>query len=234
MSIATIGARSDSKQRLVRFLGKNSPDCRHFTSVAAFLESAAAVDCTAVLVEYTGNLGEALDSVRMIQAAYPRTPAALVLAPSPHDAARNEEAARIASRHSRPEEAAVPRGGPLVRVGSYELDLSGRIVTCRGVRRHLSPNSFMLAAVLFCNPQQAISAERLKQMIWGSAARQNSRALATLVSRLRHQLGLDSNSDVYLAPVYGHGYRLDVAARAVSSAMPPSEIPLEDVHLFPM
>jgi DNA-binding response OmpR family regulator len=102
-----------------------------------------------------------------------------------------------------------PAAGPDIRVGAYILDCRSRQAAFRGQRLTLTPKEFELALLLFANVGRVLSHAHIEREIWGYPLPPMSRALASLVSRLRRTLQLSSRNGLVIAVIYAQGYLLD-------------------------
>lgn len=74
---------------------------------------------------------------------------------------------------------------------------------------------FALAEYLFKNMGQALSRKRIFEAVWQRRSVESSRALDTQIHRIRSKLKLSIEHGFVLQPIYGVGYRLDVAGESV-------------------
>ncbi|MGT2453401.1 response regulator transcription factor [Cupriavidus basilensis] len=98
---------------------------------------------------------------------------------------------------------------PDITVGHYSLDCQSHQAIFQGRRMPLTPKEFDLASLLFSSVGRVLSHTYIECAIWGYALPPRSRALASLVSRLRATLELHPRNGLVITVVYGHGYRLD-------------------------
>lgn len=108
---------------------------------------------------------------------------------------------RAASRRQTP--------SPDLTVGPYSLDCLAHEAVFQGRRLALPPKEFELAALLFGSVGRVLSHAHIERAIWGYSLPPLSRALASLVSRLRRALELHPRNGLVITVVYGKGYRLD-------------------------
>jgi two-component system, OmpR family, response regulator RegX3 len=95
------------------------------------------------------------------------------------------------------------------RVGSFEIDVSRRLISRQGEAMQLTEREFKLALALFRHLGRAVSRDYLHSSIWGHNVALESRTLDVHISRVRSKLGLNPESGWRLATVYGYGYRLE-------------------------
>jgi DNA-binding response OmpR family regulator len=95
--------------------------------------------------------------------------------------------------------------------GDYQLDTSQKRAALRGETIALTAKEFDLALILFRNANRALSRGYILDSVWGWNAQLTSRTLDIHVSRVRSKLALRQENGVRLAPVYGYGYRLEMA-----------------------
>jgi two-component system response regulator RegX3 len=120
-------------------------------------------------------------------------------------ARQNELNVRLQSAARR----ASPGGLPVMRMGSYEIDVPKHTVLMVGTAVTLTQKEFDLAVYLFQNPAKLMSRDHLLDRIWGISSEVDSRTVDTHVSRIRKKLKLDGSLGWKMVPVYGYGYRLE-------------------------
>ena len=99
-----------------------------------------------------------------------------------------------------------------VRLGEIEVDILARTVTVAGRRVDLSPLEHGLFWVLASNAGTVVSAERIEQLLWGSALGTSSNVVQQYVRRLRAKLGDDAKQSRFIQTIRGQGYRFTPAA----------------------
>lgn len=104
-------------------------------------------------------------------------------------------------------------GADTLGAGPVRIDVARREITRDGVPIELTPREFDVAVFFFRNPGKLVSRAHLMEVIWGRSTDVSLRTVDTHVSRLRSALGLTAECGVRMAPVYGHGYRLEVTRR---------------------
>lgn len=102
-----------------------------------------------------------------------------------------------------------PGGLPVLRLGSYEVDVQRHRLALDGVAVALTQKEFDLSVYLFQNPGKLLSRDHLLNKIWGLNTEVDTRTVDTHISRLRKKLQLDGNKGWKLTPIYGYGYRFD-------------------------
>lgn len=102
-----------------------------------------------------------------------------------------------------------PGGLPVLRSGSFEVDVARQKLSIDGTPVPLTQKEFDLSVYLFQNPGKLLSRDHLLNKIWGLNADVDTRTVDTHVSRLRKKLHLDGSKGWKLVPVYGYGYRFD-------------------------
>lgn len=98
-----------------------------------------------------------------------------------------------------------------VRLGEIEVDILARTVTVGGRRVDLSPLEHGLFWVLASNAGTVVSAERIEQLLWGSALGTSSNVVQQYVRRLRAKLGDDAKQSRFIQTIRGQGYRFTPA-----------------------
>ena len=107
-----------------------------------------------------------------------------------------------------------PGGLPVLRLGSYEVDIAGHRLSLDGAPITLTQKEFDLSVYLFQNPGKLLSRDHLLNKIWGLNTDVDTRTVDTHISRLRKKLLLDGSKGWKLTPIYGYGYRFDRADEA--------------------
>lgn len=102
-----------------------------------------------------------------------------------------------------------PGGLPVLRLGSYEVDIAGHRLSLDGAPITLTQKEFDLSVYLFQNPGKLLSRDHLLNKIWGLNTDVDTRTVDTHISRLRKKLRLDGSKGWKLTPIYGYGYRFD-------------------------
>ncbi len=102
-----------------------------------------------------------------------------------------------------------PGGLPVLRLGSFEVDVARHRLTLDGNAITLTQKEFDLSVYLFQNPGKLLSRDHLLNKIWGLNTEVDTRTVDTHISRLRKKLLLDGSKGWKLTPIYGYGYRFD-------------------------
>ncbi len=102
-----------------------------------------------------------------------------------------------------------PGGLPVLRLGSFEVDVTRHRLTLDGNAITLTQKEFDLSVYLFQNPGKLLSRDHLLNKIWGLNTEVDTRTVDTHISRLRKKLLLDGSKGWKLTPIYGYGYRFD-------------------------
>ncbi|CAG2150607.1 response regulator transcription factor [Cupriavidus plantarum] len=100
--------------------------------------------------------------------------------------------------------------GSIVARGAFVFDGAARMVTREGVEILLTPKEFDLAMLLFRYEGRVVSREHMVAAVWGHDLAPMSRTIDTHISRVRTKLGLVASRGARLAPVFTHGYRLEL------------------------
>jgi two-component system response regulator RegX3 len=102
-----------------------------------------------------------------------------------------------------------PGGLPVLRLGSFEVDVQRHRLSLDGNPVSLTQKEFDLSVYLFQNPGKLLSRDHLLNKIWGLNTDVDTRTVDTHVSRLRKKLMLDGSKGWKFTPIYGYGYRFD-------------------------
>ena len=87
------------------------------------------------------------------------------------------------------------------------VDSENRIVQLDGKELALTPNEYSVLNALTTRPGVEISNEELSQISMGVGFAESKRALATHAKNLRKKLGEEIKNPLWIATVYGFGYR---------------------------
>lgn len=113
---------------------------------------------------------------------------------------------------------AYPDSGPgaqaIIEVGRYRIDPVSRACFLGDTAIELTGREFDLVLMLFRHAGRVLSREHIGGTLWGQSQSAISRTLDTHMSRVRSKLQLRPDNGVRLAPVYGHGYRLEIITDA--------------------
>jgi len=120
-----------------------------------------------------------------------------------------ELVARIQALVRRAYPESLPAGATVAR-GCFVFDGAARTVMRAGCEVTLTPKEFDLAMLLFRYEGRVVSREHMVAAVWGRDLAPLSRTIDTHVSRVRTKLQLVESLGARLAPVYTHGYRLEL------------------------
>ncbi len=223
MHIAVLEDDSDQRALLELWLGSGQHSSRSFGTTAQFIEGAKRERFDLLLIDWmlpdgTGadvlqwireNLGWDIpvvvvtardDEATVVSALKMGADDYVVKPPKPMELlARLENVARRVK----------PGGLPVLRLGSFEVDIAGHRLTLDGTAITLTQKEFDLSVYLFQNPGKLLSRDHLLNKIWGLNTDVDTRTVDTHVSRLRKKLLLDGRKGWKLTPIYGYGYRFD-------------------------
>jgi two-component system response regulator RegX3 len=104
-------------------------------------------------------------------------------------------------------------GAEVLVVGEVILDEQAHVVRVRGEPLTLPSKEFELLRILLAHAGQAISRERVIELIWGTDFATGRRNLHTHIKRLRHRIERDPANPEYLITIRGFGYRFAVPDR---------------------
>lgn len=108
--------------------------------------------------------------------------------------------------------------GQVIDVPPYRIDLDRSTITRDGGVIDLTRREYEVALFFFRNLGKVVSRAHLLESVWGRGGDLTTRTVDTHVSRLRAALGLSAASGLRLTPVYGYGYRLELAPPAPREA----------------
>ena len=120
-----------------------------------------------------------------------------------------DELAQLLARLENVARRVKPGGLPVLRLGSFEVDVQRHRLTLDGTAITLTQKEFDLSVYLFQNPGKLLSRDHLLNKIWGLNTEVDTRTVDTHISRLRKKLLLDGSKGWKLTPIYGYGYRFD-------------------------
>ncbi len=223
MHIALLEDDSDQLSLLELWLGSGQHTSRGFGTTAAFVEGVKKERFDLLLLDWmlpdgTGadvlqwvrqNLGWEIpvivvtareDEATVVSALKMGADDYLVKPPKPMELlARLENVARRVK----------PGGLPVLRLGSFEVDVARHNLSLDGKPITLTQKEFDLSVYLFQNPGKLLSRDHLLNKIWGLNTDVDTRTVDTHISRLRKKLLLDGSKGWKLTPIYGYGYRFD-------------------------
>ncbi|RDU96830.1 response regulator transcription factor [Trinickia dinghuensis] len=102
----------------------------------------------------------------------------------------------------------------IIEVGRYRINPVSRACFLGETPIELTGREFDLVLLLFQHVGRVLSREHIGGTLWGQPQSAISRTLDTHMSRVRSKLQLKPDNGVRLAPVYGHGYRLEIVPDA--------------------
>ena len=117
-------------------------------------------------------------------------------------------------RRAYPDSSAGAGARSLIVVGRYRIDPVSRTCFLGETAIELTGREFDLVLLLFQHVGRVLSREHIGGTLWGQPQSAISRTLDTHMSRVRSKLQLKPDNGVRLAPVYGHGYRLEIVPDA--------------------
>ena len=100
------------------------------------------------------------------------------------------------------------RDGPIVRVGSLEIDLADRRVARDGDEVHLTPIEFDILRELASHVGKLVTQRQLLQSVWGPGYDLETHYLRVHVAHIRAKIEPDPAHPSYLITEPGVGYRL--------------------------
>jgi DNA-binding response OmpR family regulator len=223
MHIAILEDDADQRALLELWVGSGQHTTRGFGMAAEFIEGAKRERFDLLLIDWMlpdgtgadvlqwvrGNLGWGIpivvvtardDEATVVAALKMGADDYVVKPPKPMELlARLESVARRVK----------PGGLPVLRLGSYEVDIAGHRLSLDGAPITLTQKEFDLSVYLFQNPGKLLSRDHLLNKIWGLNTDVDTRTVDTHISRLRKKLLLDGSKGWKLTPIYGYGYRFD-------------------------
>ncbi|WP_116137601.1 response regulator transcription factor [Trinickia diaoshuihuensis] len=111
-----------------------------------------------------------------------------------------------------------------IELGCYRIDPVSRTCFLHDTPIELTGREFDLVLLLFQHAGRVLSREHIGGTLWGQPQSAISRTLDTHMSRVRTKLQLRPDNGVRLAPVYGHGYRLELVTDPARERSEPSEL----------
>jgi two-component system KDP operon response regulator KdpE len=100
------------------------------------------------------------------------------------------------------------RDGPIVKVGSLEIDLADRRVARDGDEVHLTPIEFDILRELASHVGKLVTQRQLLQSVWGPGYDLETHYLRVHVAHIRAKIEPDPSHPSYLITEPGVGYRL--------------------------
>ncbi len=95
----------------------------------------------------------------------------------------------------------------ILRIGTIELDWSGRTTAINGQMVVLTPSEFSLLATLMAAPGRVFSRLELLDRLQGTAYKGYERTIDVHIRNLRSKIEPDAANPIYIETVYGAGYR---------------------------
>ncbi len=223
MHVAILEDDSDQRALLELWVGSGQHTTRGFGMAAQFIEGAKRERFDLLLIDWMlpdgtgadvlqwvrGNLGWDIpvvvvtardDEATVVAALKMGADDYVVKPPKPRELlARLDNVARRVK----------PGGLPVLRLGSFEVDIASHRLSLDGAPVTLTQKEFDLSVYLFQNPGKLLSRDHLLNKIWGLNTDVDTRTVDTHISRLRKKLLLDGSKGWKLTPIYGYGYRFD-------------------------
>jgi DNA-binding response OmpR family regulator len=97
-----------------------------------------------------------------------------------------------------------------IEIGSYQLSVNERSLTCENIKLALTIREFQLIELLMRNCGKVLPRQLLIDRIWGYDTDVSSNTLDGLVKQLRKKLDC-TTGDMFINNVRGTGYKLEVA-----------------------
>jgi DNA-binding response OmpR family regulator len=104
-----------------------------------------------------------------------------------------------------------------LRFGDVVIDFARQVATRGGARIDLPARAFAILKVFARRPGEVVSRDVLLDEAWGYEAYPNTRTVDNHLVKLRRALEDEPERPRWLLTVHGAGYKLDVAADAVST-----------------
>jgi two-component system response regulator RegX3 len=109
-------------------------------------------------------------------------------------------------------------GSEVLAVGDVILDERAHVVRVRGEPIKMPSKEFALLRVLLGHAGQAISRERVIELVWGTDFASGRRNLHTHMKRLRQRIERDPTNPEYIITIRGFGYRFATPSHSDTSA----------------
>jgi two-component system, OmpR family, response regulator RegX3 len=223
MHVAILEDDSDQRALLELWVGSGQHTTRGFAMAAQFIEGAKRERFDLLLIDWMLPDGTGADVLQWIRSNLGWDIPVVVVT------ARDDEATVVAAlklgaddyvvKPPKPMELLArlenvarrvkPGGLPVLRLGSYEVDIASHRLSLDGAPVTLTQKEFDLSVYLFQNPGKLLSRDHLLNKIWGLNTDVDTRTVDTHISRLRKKLRLDGSKGWKLTPIYGYGYRFD-------------------------
>ena len=98
-------------------------------------------------------------------------------------------------------------GSEVLAVGDVILDERAHAVKVRGQLINMPGKEYEVLRVLLGFAGQAISRERIIELVWGTDIGRGRRNLHTHIKRLRHRIERDPANPEYIITIHGYGWR---------------------------
>jgi DNA-binding response OmpR family regulator len=100
--------------------------------------------------------------------------------------------------------------------GEIDVDFARQVATKAGVRLELPARAFAILKVFARRPGEVVSRDVLLDEAWGYEDYPNTRTVDNHLVKLRKALEDEPDKPRWLITIHGAGYKLDVAAEAVT------------------
>ncbi len=95
----------------------------------------------------------------------------------------------------------------LLTADDLKLDRRARRVTLKGEPLELTPKAFSVLEYLMTHPDEAVTRERLLNVVWGWEYPAGTRTVDTRMAELRRTLNDDPAEPRFIETLSGEGYR---------------------------
>ena len=223
MHIAILEDDADQRALLELWVGSGQHTTRGFGMAAEFIEGAKRERFDLLLIDWMlpdgtgadvlqwvrGNLGWGIPIVVVTARDDEATVVAALKMGADDYVVKPPKPMKLLARLENVARRVKPGGLPVLRLGSYEVDIAGHRLSLDGAPITLTQKEFDLSVYLFQNPGKLLSRDHLLNKIWGLNTDVDTRTVDTHISRLRKKLLLDGSKGWKLTPIYGYGYRFD-------------------------
>lgn len=117
---------------------------------------------------------------------------------------------RVKALFRRSESTASKQNGEVLSFGDLEINSSCRNAKIKENPFDMTPTEFALMGYMLENRERAVSREELLRNIWKFDVEVDTRACDDVIKRLRKKLSA-ADSSVRIVPVWGFGFKLEVA-----------------------
>ena len=104
----------------------------------------------------------------------------------------------------------LPREKHVVHAGAVEIDLRRREVRVEGRRAQLTPNEFLILALLADHAGDVVTQAEITEALWGKDYVGEPTSVAVYVRHIREKIEANPSMPVILQTEWGVGYRLQV------------------------